>query len=242
MAITSTDTTPSYAWIRPVVLIAVILILFVGARVLGIGERIGEFRGWIDSLGFWGYGVFVTVYVTATVLAVPGSAITVLAGSLFGSVMGTALVSIASTLGASLSFLIARYVARDAVAAWLANKPSFARLDSLAREQGPVIVALTRLVPLFPFNMLNYGFGLTGVRFADYVLWSWLCMLPGTVLYVAGADAVTSALAEGRVPWVPIILAAGALVLLAVIVRTAKRRLTTDSPDEHQSPDTPESP
>ncbi len=121
---------------------------------------------------------------------------------MFGSVLGlVASVSVASTLGAALAFAVARWFARDSVARWLAKNERFLRLDRMTGTARCVVVAITRLVPIFPFTLLNYGFGLTGVRFRTYVLWSWLCMLPGTVLYVVGADAVTRGLAEGRVPW-----------------------------------------
>ena len=76
----------------------------------------------------------------------------------------------------------------------------------MTREHGAIIVAITRLVPVFPFNLLNYGFGLTGVPFWTYVFWSWLCMLPWTILFVVGADTVTQALSQGRIPWLLILV------------------------------------
>ncbi len=81
------------------------------------------------------------------------------------------------------------------------------------------------LFTIFPFTLLNYGFGLTGVRFRTYILWSWLCMLPGTVLYVVGADAVTKGLAEGRVPWVLVGIVVAVAFGLALIVQRARRSL-----------------
>ena len=184
-------------------------------------------REWIGGLGQWGPAVFVLIYVAAVVAALPGSVITVAAGALFGAGLGVFLVSMASTVGASLSFLISRYFARDAVARWLSTKEKFRRLDQLTEEHGAIVVALTRLVPIFPFNLLNYGFGLTRVRFWTYVLWSWLCMLPGTVLYVVGADALTKGIAQGRVPWALIGAMAAAGIALAILVRYARRTLQT---------------
>jgi len=148
----------------------------------------------------------------------------VAAGALFGSILGVISVSIASTLGASLAFLVARYFARDAVARWLSANEKFRRLDKMTEEHGAIIVALTRLVPIFPFNLLNYGFGLTRVRFWTYVFWSWLCMLPGTVLYVVGADAVIQAITEGKVPWALLGVILAFVVLLTFLVRHARRR------------------
>ncbi|RMG55294.1 MAG: TVP38/TMEM64 family protein [Acidobacteria bacterium] len=212
-------------WWKPIVLLTALIVIFVLAKVFGIGERLGELRHWIESLGAWGPVVFVFLYTLAVVAALPGSALTVAAGALFGSVLGVIVVSLGSTLGASLAFLVARYFARDAVAHWLSTNEKFRRLDELTERHGAIIVALTRLVPLFPFNLLNYGFGLTRVRFWTYVFWSWLCMLPGTVLYVVGADAIFSGVAEGKVPWTLIGTLAGAGIILAVLVRYARTKL-----------------
>jgi uncharacterized membrane protein YdjX (TVP38/TMEM64 family) len=212
-------------WWRPVLLIGILIAIIVLAGVFGVGERLGALRHWIATLGAWGPFVFVLLYVIAVIAALPGSALTVAAGALFGSIVGVILVSIASTLGASLCFLIARYFARDAVARSLSTKEKFRRLDQMTGEHGAIIVALTRLVPIFPFNLLNYGFGLTKVPFWTYVFWSWLCMIPGTILYVVGADAVTKGIAEGRVPWGLLggLVAAG--IVLTILIRYARKRL-----------------
>jgi uncharacterized membrane protein YdjX (TVP38/TMEM64 family) len=210
---------------RPLALLFVIAMLLLGAKVFGLGERLGELRNWINSLGAWGPVVFVFLYIGAVVAAIPGSALTVTAGALFGSVFGVVVVSVGSTVGAGLAFLIARYLARDATARWLVNNEKFRMLDQLTRERGAIIVALARLVPLFPFNLLNYGFGLTGVSFWTYLFWSWLCMLPGTVLYVVGADAFTSGLAHNGIPWGLIIATVVVGVMLTILVRYARQKL-----------------
>lgn len=204
-------------FLRPAILVAGVVALLVIAHVLGLGERLGELRVWIESLGAWGPLVFIGIYAVAVVAAIPGSAITILAGALFGSLLGVVLVSVAATFGATLAFLISRYFARGAVTHWLSRSEKFSRLDAMTERHGAVIVAITRLVPLFPFNLLNYGFGLTRVRLGTYVFWSWLCMLPGTVLYVVGSDAVFTALAESKVPWGHVAAAAAAIALIAVL-------------------------
>ena len=207
------------------VLVAVVAALAISAKFFGLGDKLEDLQAWIESLGSLGPVAFILVYVAAVCLAIPGFALTVGAGALFGSLMGVIYVSIASTIGASLAFLISRYFARDTVANWLSKNETFGRLDTLVEKHGAVIVALTRLVPLFPFNLLNYGFGLTRVRFSTYVLWSWICMLPGTILFVVGADAVVSAVKDGRVPWVLVGILAAVVVFLILIVRVARRSL-----------------
>lgn len=219
------DVAASRDWWRPVTLLIAIAALLILARVLGIGERIMLLREWIHGLGMLGPAAFIFIYAAAVVAAVPGSAITVAAGALFGSVVGVIVVSIGSTTGAALCFLIARYFARAATARWLSRNDRIRKLDEMTERHGAIIVAITRLIPLFPFNLLNYAFGLTRVRFGTYVFWSWLCMLPGTVLYVVGADALTRIVAEGRVPWGLVGALAVTAMILAVLVRLAHRKL-----------------
>jgi pyruvate/2-oxoglutarate dehydrogenase complex dihydrolipoamide dehydrogenase (E3) component/uncharacterized membrane protein YdjX (TVP38/TMEM64 family) len=216
---------PKSAWWRPVLLLGVIVAILILARVFGLGEKLGALREWLLTLGPWGPLVFVLIYLVGVVAALPGAALTIAAGALFGSVLGVIVVNIGATIGASLAFLIGRYFARDAVVNWLSKSAKFQKLDQLTEAHGAIIVALTRLVPIFPFNLLNYGFGLTKVPFWTYVFWSWLCTLPGTILYVVGADAVTKALMHGGVPWVLVGAFVGALLLLTLLVRAAKRQL-----------------
>ncbi len=212
-------------WWRPVILLAALVVIIILAKVFHIGEHLGNLRNWIETLGPWGPVVFFVLYVVAVVAAIPGSALTVAGGALFGSLWGVILVINAATVGASLAFLIGRYFAREAVAGWLSQYEKFRQLDQLTEKHGAVIVALTRLVPIFPFNLLNYGFGLTRIPFWTYAGWSWLCMLPGTILYVVGADALVKGIAQGQVPWPLIGTLAGAAVVVTILVRYARRRL-----------------
>jgi uncharacterized membrane protein YdjX (TVP38/TMEM64 family) len=210
---------------KVVLFIIVIAGLAVAAHYLGLGSRFAQLREWIISLGYWGPLVFIVVYTAAVTLLVPASALTITAGAVFGSLWGVIVVSIASTAGAALSFIIARYFARDLVEDWARKNRSFAKLYELTGSKGGVIVALTRLVPLFPYTLLNYGFGLTKVNFKTYIFWSWLCMLPGTVLYVVGGDAVVKTIMRGTLPWALIGVLAAVIALLAVLVRFAQKRL-----------------
>lgn len=210
---------------RPILLIGLVVLLFILAILFGVGDKLAALREWIRSLGAWGPVVFVSLYVLGVVVGIPGSALTIAAGGLFGSLLGVILVSLASTIGASLAFLIARYFARDAVARWISKRERFRTLDGLTDKHGVLIIAITRLIPLFPFDILNYAFGLTKIPFWTYVFWSWLCMLPGTVLYVVGVDAVIQTIVHRRVPWLLLGVIAGVGVLLAVLVKFARRKI-----------------
>ena len=226
-------------WVRPVLMVAALVAILVAAKLFGLGDRLGELRAWILGLGPLGAVVFVLIYGVATTVALPASVLTVAAGAMFGSVLGVVLVSVGATLGAAGAFALARWFARDSVSRWLQGNEKFRKLDALTERHGAIIVAITRLVPIFPFNLLNFGFGLTRVPFWTYLFWSWLCMLPGTVLYVVGADAFTRGLAEGRVPWVLVGALAMSLVILVLLVRYARRMLAER---EAAAPGTPAAP
>jgi len=210
---------------KPILLLTVIIVIIVLSRVFGLGKKLLIIKDWISGIGVLGYFVFILIYIGATIASLPGSPLTIVAGALFGSVMGVALVSVGATLGAGAAFLIGRYFARDATASWLHSKEKFRKLDNLTEEHGAIIVAITRLVPIFPFNLLNYGFGLTKIKFSTYLFWSWLCMLPGTALYVVGTDAIMKAIARGEIPWVLGVIVVVILALLGLVANKARQSL-----------------
>ena len=198
-----------------------------------LGGQVPQFAEWVDGLGFWGPAVFVLGYAAATLVFVPGSLLTMAAGAIFGLGKGTLLVFLGATLGSTFSFLVARYLARGAIERKLANRPRFRAIDRAVARQGLKIIFLVRLSPVFPYNLLNYGLGLTRVRLLDYVL---ACsgMIPGTFLYVYYGKALGSlaAVAGGVAPergagdWA--LLAAGLAATVAVtafVTRIARRAL-----------------
>ncbi len=162
--------------------------LFVSFLVFDISEYIKNLLNWINGLGAIGPIIFGGVYVLACVLFVPGSLLTLGAGAIFGVFEGTIYVSLASTTGAAFAFLLGRYFARDAIAKKVEGNERFAAIDKAVAKEGWKIVLLTRLSPVFPFNLLNYAFGLTPVKFWHYLWASWIGMLPGTLMYVYLGD------------------------------------------------------
>jgi uncharacterized membrane protein YdjX (TVP38/TMEM64 family) len=186
----------------------------------------------IARLGAWGPVLFVVLYVAATVLFLPGSILTLGAGVVFGLARGAIIVSISATLGATAAFLVGRYVARDWVAGKIEGNPRFKAIDEAVAREGWKIVGLTRLSPVFPFNLLNYAFGLTRVSLSHYVIASWIGMMPGTVMYVyLGSVAGTLAGAGGgtsRTPAEWTLYAVGLAATIGVTVyvtRLARRAL-----------------
>ncbi|PYI80176.1 MAG: hypothetical protein DME26_22080 [Verrucomicrobia bacterium] len=182
---------------------------------------------WIKNLGGWAPIIFIAVYVVACVLLLPGWILTLGAGAVFGVIRGSIYVSIGAILGATAAFLVGRYLAREWVAKKIAAYPKFTAIDKAVADEGWKIVGLTRLSPLFPFNLLNYAFGLTRVSLRDYVLASWIGMIPGTVMYVyIGSLANAAADKKTTVEWV--LRGVGLLATIAVTVlvtRIAKKAL-----------------
>jgi uncharacterized membrane protein YdjX (TVP38/TMEM64 family) len=138
---------------------------------------------WIDNLGTLGAIAFILLYIIATVAFLPGSIVTLGGGVVFGVVLGSIYVFIGATIGATLAFLIGRYGARNWVVKQIYKNQKFKAIDKAVGKEGFKIVLLTRLSPIFPFNLLNYGYGVTGVSLKDYVIAS-VGMIPGTIMYV----------------------------------------------------------
>lgn len=229
----SSSGNPGRFW-RLIALAGMVLVLLAAGMVFQqrLREVLEGVLRWMQDLGAIGALVFGVVYVLATILMVPGSILTLGAGLLFGVFWGTVTVSVASTIGASLAFLAGRFLARDWIAAKVAGKARFEAIDRAVGREGFRIVLLTRLSPIFPYNLLNYGYGLTGVDFWRYVLASWIGMLPGTVLYVYFGSLArnAAAIAAGREKTLAdyIFFGVGLVVAVAVVVlvtRVARKAL-----------------
>ncbi|MGQ0815043.1 MAG: TVP38/TMEM64 family protein [Gemmatimonadota bacterium] len=220
-----------------------LLVFLAGALVLLLGRRaaayVPVFVSWVDSLGTLGPAVSMAGYVLATVAMVPGSILTLAGGALFGLARGIIYVFFAASIGATLAFLIARYIARGAVVRRLGPDARFRALDTAIEREGRKIFFLIRLSPLFPFNVTNYAAGVTSLRLRDYLI-ACLGMLPGTILWVyyghlignvaslvAGAPA-----ARGYAHW--ILLGVGLLATVAattLVTRAARRALNSSVQD-----------
>ncbi len=205
-------------------LVLVVIGLFVLSRLLPVGDWLAAFNEWVGGLGYAGLLLFVLIYIITAVLLLPGAILTIGAGFVFGLGWGFAAVSVGSTIGASLAFLIGRYFARDKIEAATRDKPKFRSVDRAIGERGAKLIFLLRLSPLIPFNLSNYFYGLTAVAFWPYVLASWIGMMPGTLVYVylgtlGRAGVETAAGAEtGRTAMEWTLLIAGLLITAGVTV------------------------
>ena len=223
--------------------------LVIAAFTLPIVDWLAAFFAWVQANPAIAWAVFIVFYVSAVVLMLPGSILTLGAGYLFGLGYGFVIVSFASTVGATCAFLVGRFFAREWVAGKLSAMPRFSALDRAVGARGALVVLLTRLSPAFPFTLLNYALGLTQVPLKTYVLVSWLGMMPGTLLYVylgsiaQNLTAVFSGeLAESPVGNTLLYLGlAATLALTVLITRFASGALdqhldTSNAADEKTSP------
>ena len=195
---------------------------------------------WIDRLGAVGAIAFILLYIIAAVAFLPGSIVTLGAGFVFGVVLGSVYVFIGATLGATAAFLVGRYLARGWVAKKIARNAKFLAIDRAVGREGLKIVVLTRLSPIFPFNLLNYAYGITGVSLKDYVIGS-VGMIPGTIMYVyfgslAGSLATlgTEEPANPTVQWTIRIVGLIATVAVTLyITRLARQALEAEVLADH---------
>ncbi len=198
---------------------------------------------WVKDLGPAGAIAFIGIYIVSTVAFLPGSVLTLGSGVLFGVVQGSLVVFVGATLGATLAFLVGRYLARGWVAKKIEGNQNFAAIDKAVGKEGFKIVTLLRLSPIFPFNILNYGLGVTNVSLKDYFLGS-IGMFPGTVMYVylgslAGNLATLGAgdaPSNPAVTWAIRIIGLIATVAVTVVVtRIARKALAEAVPETQES-------
>jgi uncharacterized membrane protein YdjX (TVP38/TMEM64 family) len=179
-------------------------------------ERLVRLRTEIEAYGGWAPALYVAGYVIAELLFVPALPLTLFGGLVFGPVWGTVYTWIAGTLAAALAFVVARHVARDTVERWKATSPRLARIDAAVERHGWRILMLTRLIPLFPFNLQNFAYGLTRIPFWTYVGVTAVCILPGTIAFTLAGGALSSGGSPRRIAWK--LAAAGVLIVLVSLL------------------------
>ena len=210
---------------------------------LPLDSLVEALQAWIAGLGFWAPFAYAVTYGLAATLFVPGSALSLAAGVLFGVWQGTIVVWFGATLSIVLAFLIARYAARARVEAMASTRPRFAAVDRAIGEQGWKIVALMRLSPVFPFSLQNYLFGITAIGFWPSCLASAVFIIPGTFLYVylgyAGGEAAVAAGGAGDTdPWklgLQLVGLIATLVVTVYIARIAARAVARHAPAEESA-------
>lgn len=231
MPIIRSDESPAARRWKAALLIALMAVLLFTLTRLPLREWIGQVEEWVTQMGALGIALFVLAYVAATMLFIPTWFFTLVAGALFGVLMGLPLVVGSALLGATGSFLLARYAVRRHVEHWFEKNNVLQAVNKALEEKGWKVVTLVRMSPLVPFGVQNYFLGLTRVDLAHYVLATVLGVLPATLLYLfigsTGRDAMTGG---STAKWA--LLGAGIAATIAVtwiVTRAARKQLGIDS-------------
>jgi uncharacterized membrane protein YdjX (TVP38/TMEM64 family)/Fe-S oxidoreductase len=201
---------------KRILLLGVIAALVLAFRLTGAARYLDQetLRQGIEGYGALGPFVYMLIYALAPSLLLPGLPITVVGGVLFGPFRGVVYTIIGSTIGACLAFLVARYVARD----WVETKlksPKWRRLDEGVEKHGWKVVAFTRLIPLFPFNLLNYAFGLTRIKFLHYAVATFFCMLPACIAFIVFSSSLLDLL-RGKIS-LTFVAGLGLIIMVSLI-------------------------
>jgi len=214
-------------------------LLYLGGSIVLIAAAIFAFKyfdgqellkqaiAWVGQRGPWGPIIFIAIYILAAMLFIPGSVLTLGGGAVFGVMWGSVYVSIGSTLGATCAFLVGRYLVRNSITRKIEGDKRFAAIDKAVAKEGWKIVGLTRLSPVLPFTLLNYAFGLTQVKLRDYILASWIGMMPGTVMgaYLGSlAQAATGERTRSTSEWVFYGVGLLATVVVTIFVTRLARK------------------
>lgn len=172
---------------------AVLAVRFTGLSQYVSLDGLDRLRDWISGFGAAAPVLFILIYVVATVAFLPATPLSLLAGLVFGPVLGAVWAVIGATIGATLAFLIGRHAARGLVEGWTAENESVRRLDEGVERQGWRMLLVTRLVPVFPFNLQNYAYGLTKIGLGTYVLLTFVCIIPGAAVYTFAGGSLAAA-------------------------------------------------
>lgn len=229
---------------KKLIIAVIIIAISVSFIFLPIGEYLEAFITWANENPLISSVAYMVIYIAACVFFLPGSIITLAAGFIFGLVHGTILVSISSTIGATIAFIVGRTVAKDWVGGMISKQPKFKALDLAIEKKGFLVVFLTRLSPIFPFNFLNYAYGLTSVSLGKYFLASWIGMIPGTILFVYlgsisknVSDIIQGNINSGVTGQVLLVVGLIATVIVTVVVTKIAKKMLKEQLNEQVNPE-----
>ncbi|VAX19385.1 hypothetical protein MNBD_NITROSPINAE02-1669 [hydrothermal vent metagenome] len=208
------------AIVKLFVFLALAIALFVLIKFTNLGGYFSRehVEGALKQLGVYAPIGFVAIYAIATIIGVPGTILTIIGGVIFGSILGTISVVAGATIGACGAFFVSRFLARDFVAEKFMEKQWFKKLDKGIEDQGLYYILFIRLVPLFPFNGINFASGLTSVKFRDYFIGTAVGIIPASFVFVNAASKASDAASKGEAsPGLFISLALLGLLTLAPV-------------------------
>ena len=222
-------------WLKLIVILVVLVAAIMLIRETGVfegslKEQVTRLLAFFDDLGFWAPVAFIGIWIAACVFLLPGLPVTIAGGLIFGAGWGSVWTTIGANLGAAAAFLVGRYAARDMVAGWVAKNSSLQKIDQGVERPGWRMLMITRLVPIFPFNIQNYVYGLTKIKFSTYVLVTLPTMIPATIAFNFAAGSAREVILAGGQPEavkktiVYLAIAAVFFVLLSLIPGWVKKR------------------
>ena len=222
-------------WLKLLVILVVLVVAILLIRQSGVFEgslrdQVMRLDAFFQGLGFWAPLVFMVIWIAACVFLLPGLPVSIAGGLIFGAVWGSVWTTIGANLGAAAAFLVGRYAARDMVAGWVQKNKSLKKIDEGVERQGWRMLMITRLVPIFPFNIQNYVYGLTKIKFSTYVLVTLPTMIPATIAFNFAAGSAREVILAGGQPEAVkktvlyLAIAAVFFVLLSLIPSWVKKR------------------
>jgi len=230
-------------WVKLVIVAVVLVIVVLIADQLALldllredtlKDRVLRLDAFFTRLGGLAPIVFILIWTAASVLLLPALPLSIVGGLIFGALWGSVWTTIGANLGAATAFLVGRYAARDMVASWMENNKALKKIDEGVEQQGWRMLMITRLVPVFPFNLQNYVYGLTNIPFSLYVLVTFPCMLPATIAFNFAAGSAREVILSGGQPeavkktLLYLAIAAVFFVLLSFIPGWVKKRYATE--------------
>ena len=178
---------------KSILILAVLAVLFYVFYASGLFELLKDFdkfREYIEGAGVIGYIIYIVLYIIVAVFFIPASVLTIAGGIVFGPILGAILSLIGATIGAVVSFLISRYIARDFIVEKFGNNTIFKKIEKGVEKNGKDFLILTRLVPVFPYNIQNYAYGITSINIGSYGIISLITMAPGSFVYAYMAGEI----------------------------------------------------
>lgn len=172
----------------------VLLVIFLAYQfgLIDLLTNISDLRAYLENLGWWGYVIFILLSVIVAVFLLPGQVLAIVGGLAYGGLIGGALTVIGASLGATLSFIIGKYVARGYIIQRFGNDPTFQKIEKGVRENGLSFLIFTRLVPIFPFAIQSYAYAMTPMSVKKFSLISFLTMIPASFIYAFMASEIVA--------------------------------------------------
>lgn len=208
-----------------IIFIFLILSLLLVAKFSPLGEylSVDKVRNLVDSTGVYGPFIFILIYTVITITLLPGTPFTIASGVLFGTVKGGLLTVIGATVGATIAFLISRFFGEDFVEKILRKRfKKVYELDEKIEKKGFLVMLFLRLIPIFPFNGLNFAMGLTKIRLKQYFFGTLIGIIPGTLI-LANIGGTSSNLSSPQ--FILSIVLFIALILVLPVYKYARKKL-----------------